>query len=208
MEEDFFYQEVMTTPSHHRPSSPPGYVPPRFGYDRKGEPVVIAEAEPLPQYTCDVQIEGVFNMKMEIIDTIKRAPARNWRAMFVKLEGTKLSIYSIKKDWGLGRSSKHGAQVFADNPPWVQKGKLEKTYTLLHADVGIAADYEKYVLQVPVRLPCSWTLDEDPTLLGRSYHHHHPAQKSYSGAILTCLHAGEDTSSGSGQKRISSCSHA
>lgn len=150
MEEDFFYQEVMTTPSHHRPSSPPGYVPPRFGYDRKGEPVVIAEAEPLPQYTCDVQIEGVFNMKMEIIDTIKRAPARNWRAMFVKLEGTKLSIYSIKKDWGLGRSSKHGAQVFADNPPWVQKGKLEKTYTLLHADVGIAADYEKrrYVIRV------------------------------------------------------------
>lgn len=150
MEEDFFYQEVMTTPSHHRPSSPPGYAPPRFGYDRKGEPVVIAEAEPLPQYTCDVQIEGVFNMKMEIIDTIKRAPARNWRAMFVKLEGTKLSIYSIKKDWGLGRSSRHGAQVFADNPPWVQKGKLEKTYTLLHADVGIAADYEKrrYVIRV------------------------------------------------------------
>ncbi|KAK6193253.1 hypothetical protein LQW54_012661 [Pestalotiopsis sp. IQ-011] len=150
MEEDFFYQEVMTTPLHHRPSSPPGYAPPRFGYDRKGEPVVIAEAEPLPQYTCDVQIEGVFNMKMEIIDTIKRAPARNWRAMFVKLEGTKLSIYSIKKDWGLGRSSRHGAQVFADNPPWVQKGKLEKTYTLLHADVGIAADYEKrrYVIRV------------------------------------------------------------
>ncbi|KAF3012162.1 hypothetical protein E8E14_005064 [Neopestalotiopsis sp. 37M] len=151
MEEDYFYQEVMTAPSHHhRPSSPPAYTLPRFGYDKKGEPVVMAEAEPLPQYTCDVQIEGVFNMKMEIIDTIKRAPARNWRAMFVQLEGTKLSIYSIKKDWGLGRSKKHGAQVFADNPPWVQKGTLEKTYTLLHADVGIAADYEKrrYVIRV------------------------------------------------------------
>ncbi|ETS76066.1 hypothetical protein PFICI_13010 [Pestalotiopsis fici W106-1] len=154
MEEDFFYHEVMTAPAHHhhqhRPSSPPAYTLPRFGYDKKGEPVVMAEAEPLPQYTCDVQIEGVFNMKMEIIDTIKRAPARNWRAMFVKLEGTKLSIHSIKKDWGLGRSKRHGAQVFADNPPWVQKGTLEKTYTLLHADVGIAADYEKrrYVIRV------------------------------------------------------------
>lgn len=208
MEEDFFYQEVMTTPSHHRPSSPPGYAPPRFGYDRKGEPVVIAEAEPLPQYTCDVQIEGVFNMKMEIIDTIKRAPARNWRAMFVKLEGTKLSIYSIKKDWGLGRSSRHGAQVFADNPPWVQKGKLEKTYTLLHADVGIAADYEKYVLQAPVRLPALLDSRRGPNAPREVVSPPPSPKKVTREPILTCLHAGEDTSSGSGQKRISSCSHA
>ncbi|KAK6088351.1 ph domain-containing protein [Seiridium cupressi] len=150
MEEDYFYQEVMTIPTHRRLSSPPEYSPPLFGYDKEGDLVVIAAEEPLPQYTCDVQLEGVFNMKMEIVDTIKRAPARNWRAMFVQLEGTKLSIYSIKKDWGLSRSSRTGAEVFADNPPWIQKGTLEKTYTLLHADVGIAADYEKrrYVIRV------------------------------------------------------------
>ncbi|KAH6661373.1 hypothetical protein BKA67DRAFT_83268 [Truncatella angustata] len=150
MEEDYFYQEVMTIPTGRRLSLPPEYSPPLFGYDKDGELVVLAEDEPLPQYTCDVQMEGVFNMKMEIVDTIKRAPARNWRAMFVQLEGTKLSIYSIKRDWGLSRSSRHGAEVFADNPPWVQKGALEKTYTLLHADVGIAADYEKrrYVIRV------------------------------------------------------------
>jgi hypothetical protein len=146
MEEDYFYQEVMSVPSHRRLSSPPEYSPPMLGYDKDGELIAIAEEEPLPQYTCDVQLEGVFNMKMEIVDTIKRAPARNWRAMFVKLEGTKLSIYSIKKDWGLSRSSRTGAEVFVDNPPWIQKGTLEKAYTLLHADVGIAADYQKYVL--------------------------------------------------------------
>lgn len=147
MEEDYFYQELMI-PSHRRLSLPPEYSPPVFGYDKEGELVVMAEDEPLPQYTCDVQLDGVFNMKMEIVDTIKRAPARHWRAMFAQLEGTKLSIYTIKKDWGLSRSSKTGAEIFADNPPWVQKGVLEKTYTLLHADVGIAADYEKYVLHL------------------------------------------------------------
>lgn len=149
MEEDFFYQEVMTIPTHRRLSSPPEYSPPLFGLDKDGELVVIADDEPLPQYTCDVQMEGVFNMKMEIVDTIKRAPARNWRTMFVELEGTKLSIYSIKRDWGLSRSSGHGHEVFVDNPPWVQKGPLVKMYTLLHADVGIAADYEKYVVHEP-----------------------------------------------------------
>lgn len=152
MEDDYFYQEL-TLPTQRRLSSPPEYSPPVFGYDKGGELIVIAEDEPLPQYTCDVQMDGVFNMKMEIVDTIKRAPARHWRAMFAQLEGTKLSIYTIKRDWGLGRSGKTGAEIFADNPPWIQKGTLEKTYTLLHADVGIAADYEKYVMHRSRELP-------------------------------------------------------
>jgi hypothetical protein len=32
------------------------------------------------------------------------------------------------------------SSVDPDNPPWVKKGKLEKTYSLLYADVGIAAE--------------------------------------------------------------------
>ncbi|KAI1862529.1 hypothetical protein JX265_009243 [Neoarthrinium moseri] len=159
MEEDYFYQEIVTIPAaQRRLSQPPEYSPPMVGLDKHGELVMIMEgggggdagSEPLPQYSCDVQLEGVFNMKMEIVDTIKRAPARNWRAVFVQLQGTKLSVYGIKKDWGLGKTGKQGATSQADNPPWIRKGTLEKTYTLLHADVGIAADYQKrrYVIRV------------------------------------------------------------
>jgi hypothetical protein len=146
MDDDFFYQEVMRSPTNAgRISSPPAYSPPLFTLDKHGQLVMIAGDEPLPQYTCDVQLEGVFNMKMEIIDTIKRAPARNWRSIFAQLEGTKLSIYTIKREWGFGFTQKSSVAAQADNPPWIRKGTLEKTYTLLHADVGIAADYQKYV---------------------------------------------------------------
>lgn len=141
MEEDFFYQEIMTV-SPRRRSQPPAYEPSKFGFDKHGDLVVIDE-EPLPQYTCDVELEGVFNMKMEIENTIKRAEDRNWHTVYVKLQGTALSIYNVKRDWGLNRTGKSGPNISPDNPPWVRKGALEKTYTLLHADVGIAADYQK-----------------------------------------------------------------
>jgi hypothetical protein len=142
MEEDFFYQEIMTV-SPRRLSQPPAYEP-TMAFDKQTGDLVIVDEEPLPQYTCDVQLEGVFNMKMEIENTIKRAEDRNWHSVYVKLQGTMLSIYHIKKDWGLGRTGRSGPNISPDNPPWVRKGALEKSYTLLHADVGIAADYQKY----------------------------------------------------------------
>ncbi|KAH8668338.1 hypothetical protein BX600DRAFT_434884 [Xylariales sp. PMI_506] len=151
MEEDYFYQELMTNKSSHRLSRGSDERPPtRFGVDKGGELVIIQEEEPLPEYSCDLEAEGVFNMKMEIEDTIKRAEARNWHSVYVELRGTALSIYHVKKDWGLNRTVKSGPNVSPDNPPWVKKGSLEKTYTLLHADVGIAADYQKrrYVIRV------------------------------------------------------------
>ncbi|KAI0123842.1 PH domain-containing protein [Xylariales sp. AK1849] len=150
LEEDFFYQEALTSPPARRLSQPPEYSPARFGLDKHGELVAMDEDEPLPQYTCDVALEGVFNMKMEIEDTIKRAEGRSWHQVYVQLRGTALSIYAIKKDWGLNRTGKSGPHISPDNPPWVRKGNLDKIYTLLHADVGIAADYQKrrYVIRV------------------------------------------------------------
>ncbi|RCI15124.1 hypothetical protein L249_6405 [Ophiocordyceps polyrhachis-furcata BCC 54312] len=102
-----------------------------------------------PRYQSTVNIEGVFSKKHEIEDTIKRAEDRQWHTVFVLLQGTALNVYSVKKDWGWGRT-RDGPAVCPDNPPWVRRSKLEKSYSLLHADAGIAADYTKrrYVIRV------------------------------------------------------------
>ncbi|KJZ72894.1 hypothetical protein HIM_07657 [Hirsutella minnesotensis 3608] len=169
MEEDMFYNHIMTAPQR-RPSQPPPY---RSGSSRSNERqrgsetgqgsaptnhggalgVDSADAlmhdETLPGYKSTVSIQGVFSKKHEIENTTKRAEDRHWHPVFVVLEGTALNIYSVKKDWGWGKT-RDGPTICPDNPPWMRKGKLEKSYTLLHADAGIAADYTKrrYVIRV------------------------------------------------------------
>jgi len=107
---------------------------------------LLSDQELLPAYSCDVHMETVFQMKMEIEDAVKRAEYRNWRPMVVELHGTALHIYSAKKrDFGWGKGRMHGPDVKPDNPSWLRKGSLERSYSLQHADVGIAADYQKYV---------------------------------------------------------------
>lgn len=152
MEEDYFYEQVMT---FAQPLQPPAYHAATHGtYEgpsRKGKETVLddnvmLDQELLPAYSCDVHMETVFQMKMEIEDAVKRAEYRNWRTMFVELHGTALHIYSAKKkDFGWGKSRMHGPDVKPDNPSWLRKGSLERSYSLQHADVGIAADYQKYV---------------------------------------------------------------
>lgn len=105
-------------------------------------PSADRQAEMLPEYSNSIAIEGVFTMKHEIENTTKRAEDRHWHTVVVALNGTALNIYKIKKDWGWGRS-KDGPSISPDNPPWVRKSKLEKSYSLLYADAGIAADYKK-----------------------------------------------------------------
>lgn len=152
MEEDYFYEQVMT---FAQPLQPPAYHAATHGtYEgpsRKGKEAVLdddvlLDRELLPAYSCDVHMETVFQMKMEIEDAVKRAEYRNWRTMFVELHGTALHIYSAKKkDFGWGKNRMHGPDVRPDNPSWLRKGLLERSYSLQHADVGIAADYHKYV---------------------------------------------------------------
>lgn len=158
MEEDYFYEQVMT---FARPPNPPAYHVATHGTysgpTRKGRDTILddgplmEEEEALPHYYCDVHMENVFQMKMEIEDAVKRAEYRNWRTMFVVLHGTALHIYSAKeKGWCWGKNRTHGPDVQPDNPPWLRKGSLERSYSLQHADVGIAADYHKrrYVIRV------------------------------------------------------------
>ena len=160
MEEDYFYQELMTTP--RRPSQPPPYQHdssrPSVSRERtragKGKEVTTGggdttnytmdgDDESLPDYTSSIWLEGIFSRKHEIENTTKRAEDRQWHTSYVTLNGTALNIYRAKKNWGFGRTRDDGPSVDPDNPPWMGRGKLEKSYSLLHADAGIAADYKK-----------------------------------------------------------------
>ncbi|EQB55851.1 hypothetical protein GCG54_00006093 [Colletotrichum gloeosporioides] len=151
MEEDYFYQEVMTSPLR-RPSQPPPYER-ESGPGRPLAGSAVADygvQEKLPEYSCDIELEGVWVKKMEVENTTKRAEDRNWHTTFVQLRGTALNFYNVKKDWGWGRS-RDGPTISPDNPPWVKKSSLDRTYSLQHADVGIAADYKKRRYTIRVR---------------------------------------------------------
>ncbi|KAG8416459.1 hypothetical protein J3459_007659 [Metarhizium acridum] len=164
MEEDLYYNRVMAAPPR-RLSQPPAYEPNPIDSDededpgpgrRKGSQAVFDQfneteegRESLPNYQSSLYIEGVFSKKHEIENTTKRAEDRHWHTTFVTLNGTALNVYTVKKDWGWGRS-RDGPTICPDNPPWVRKSKLEKSYSLIHADAGIAADYTKrrYVIRI------------------------------------------------------------
>ncbi|KAK7418861.1 hypothetical protein QQX98_003723 [Neonectria punicea] len=170
MEEDIFYQQIMTSP--RRPSQPPPYqrdplTPSTSRQEkgsRKGKEVAAGgggfeshypdteqeEEEVLPKYQTSIALEGVFCKKQEIENTTKRAEDRQWRTVYVKLNGTALNIYEVKKTWSWGRTRDDGPSIDPDNPPWIKKSKLERSYSLLYADVGIAADYKKrrYVIRI------------------------------------------------------------
>jgi hypothetical protein len=160
MEEDMFYRELMT--QRPPPARPPSYeAATKQGAlqtqassgGSNGGGVLLRER--LPGYSCDVHAEGVFQRKMEIEDTVKRAEFRNWHQVYVVLHGTSLNIYQVKKDRGWWSSTKtDGPTVSPDKPPWCKMGTLEKSYSLVHADAGIAADYRKCVVPLPSTL---WT---------------------------------------------------
>lgn len=166
MEEDLFYQHIMTARQSSQLPSFEAEDPrarryshgSRRGSAVSGKGIPMDEDPPLydsvsvshtadieehlPDYSTSIALEGVFAMKHEIEDTTKRAEDRHWHNVYVTLTGTALNIYHIKKDWGLGRT-KDGPSICPDNPPWVKKSKLERSYSLHHADAGIAADYKK-----------------------------------------------------------------
>jgi len=150
MEEDLFYRDVMTS----RPAKPPSYesalkavlaAQRRAAAEETVSSGRYPPADVLPKYSCDVHIEGVFMRKMELEDTIKRAEVRNWQMVYVELHGTAFNIYNVKKERGWWSTKHDGPDISPDNPPWVKKSSLERSYSLLHADAGIAADYRKYV---------------------------------------------------------------
>jgi hypothetical protein len=100
--------------------------------------------EVLPAYSCAISLEGVFAKKMELEGAVHRAHDRNWHKVFITLQGTALTVNKYKNS-GFFSKAEGGRKPTADFPAGAKRGRLLKSYNLQHAEVGVAADYLKYV---------------------------------------------------------------
>lgn len=98
--------------------------------------------EELPPYSSAISLESVFMRKNELESAVHRSPNRNWSRVFVALQGTALTFHKYKGGRLLDLGSR---RQNPDLPVEGRKGAFLKSYNLQHADVGIAADYLKYV---------------------------------------------------------------
>lgn len=92
--------------------------------------------EELPEYTCTVFKAAVLEWKLEKNTPFEETEHQQWEEVYVQLKGTVLSLYNLKnpKLFGSGRK---------DN---LQPGRRIKSYTMQHAEVGIASDHKKIEL--------------------------------------------------------------
>ncbi|ELR05951.1 hypothetical protein VC83_08204 [Pseudogymnoascus destructans] len=110
-------------------------------------PRVEEGRETLPPYTCDLTLTALFMRKSELEGThlgepseysnpLRRAPMRTWHRVQVTLQGTSLTITPCP------RLSLKRSKPLA--PP--------RSYSLQHAEAGIASDYLKrrYVIRIRV----------------------------------------------------------
>ncbi|KAK3719525.1 hypothetical protein LTR37_004383 [Vermiconidia calcicola] len=113
--------------------------------------------EVLPSYSCSVATGAKVLLQLESISPLHGPSESDWREVYVILRGTLLNIYRAKGD---------GA------------GKLLRSYTLQHAEVGIAPDTEHTVLVPQTRLAAllpsaarrkAWQKDPDLFRAERQY---------------------------------------
>lgn len=136
--------------------------------------------ESLPEYRPTIYKEGLCNRKMELLSPYIPANQRSWTSVYLQLNNTQLNIFSVVSthsgnpapdndlgydeldvtyttnnskdslpllDHELSTKSPLKATVYNDK---CFISKLLRSYTLQHADVGIANDYKKrsYVLRL------------------------------------------------------------
>jgi hypothetical protein len=87
-------------------------------------------SERLPGYSCDVHFDGFLDMRTELSSPFLVSLDNDWHTVYVVLHGTQLNIYKLKKS--LFRSSRVPRQ-----------GRLLRTYSLQHAEIGVAVDWRK-----------------------------------------------------------------
>lgn len=95
----------------------------------------VANSTPLPpSYSCSVSASGALGMKQELSSPFAIAGNREWFETFAVLEGTQLSFYRVKNPSLLSKNKSPTA------------GRFLRSYTLQHAEVGIASDFRKTAL--------------------------------------------------------------
>jgi hypothetical protein len=87
-----------------------------------------------PPYSCTVELGGVLGVRQELTSPFHVSSTRDWCDAFVVLQGTQLSLYRIKSPGLLSKNRQPTA------------GKFIQSYTLQHAEVGVASDFKKTAL--------------------------------------------------------------
>ncbi|CAO2657713.1 Nn.00g038390.m01.CDS01 [Neocucurbitaria sp. VM-36] len=84
-----------------------------------------------PSYNCTVEVGGVVGVKQELSSPFQVSGHREWYDAYAVLRGTQLNIHRIK----------HPGLLSKNKLP--SPGRLLRTYTLQHAEVGVASDFKK-----------------------------------------------------------------
>jgi hypothetical protein len=120
--------------SFHTHAQFPDCNPPAYGAAvgrTVSTPIFIpCEDENLPQYSENISMDGVLGIQKELANPFTAAADLRWQDAYVVLRGTALYVHKIKQS--------HFAKVKT-----VTYGKLIASYSLQHAEVGIATDFQK-----------------------------------------------------------------
>ena len=122
-----------------------------FSFCRLKGPKPLPMAEPgtesLPEYKANIELSNVFLRKSEFHTLSQRCPDRKWRCVIASLIGTKLEIHSATRPL-----LSHAMPNHNDETTNFKKGALIKSYSLQHAEFGLASDYlkRKHVIRVRV----------------------------------------------------------
>jgi hypothetical protein len=92
---------------------------------------IIAGKEALPQYTCTVSAGCRMLVNMESVSPLHSVSQSDWRDIYVEVRGTMLNFHRVK-----------------DGRP----GRILRSYTLQHAEIGLAPDVYHTVLAPNSRL--------------------------------------------------------
>ena len=84
-----------------------------------------------PPYSCTVEVGGVLGVRHELLSPFHVSGQRDWSDCYVILRGTQLTIHRAKQP-GLWSKSRQPTA-----------GRLISSYTLQHAEVGIASDFKR-----------------------------------------------------------------
>ena len=103
--------------------------PPSYATDSRQKAVarreIAAGKEALPQYTCTVSAGAKMLVNMESVSPLHSVCLSEWRDIYVEVRGTMLNFHRVK-----------------DGRP----GRLLRSYTLQHAEIGLAPDVSHTVL--------------------------------------------------------------
>lgn len=120
-----------TFQSHASPT--PESKPPTYEYATSQKGIVQRNqeegSEELPAYRNEVHFEGFLDVKAELSSPFLISLDNDWHNVYVVLDGTQLSMFKVK------------TSLFRSRAP--RQGRLIQTFSLQHAEIGIAADWRK-----------------------------------------------------------------